>query len=210
MSANEATIIPIVGASGSGKSWRIKQRLAKDKPRRLVVWDWKSEYDGGQVVTCPAALAAAMRKAGKGGAARLIYRPVKSSDAEIERQFSAVCALVSAWGNCWFIVEELSNVTRASYAPIKWRNICTEGRHSALVVIATTQSPALCDKTFLTNATIVYCGSLGWPSHRKVMANCMDVKEAQITELAPLQWLCRGRGQAAFRDDLKVPKKRVV
>lgn len=206
--ANEARIIALVGASGSGKSLRIKQLLTREKPRRLVVWDWRGEYalSGANVTTCPAELAAAMRKAGRNGRALLVYRPRKLSDEGVAREFDAVCRLVQAWGSCCYVVEEISNVTRASWAPRAWKNICTEGRHDALIVMATTQSPALVDKTFLTNATTVFCGALGWPEHRKVMANVMDMGAQSIADLGPLQWYRKERLRAAIRDDLKLPK----
>ena len=199
--ANEANLIAIVGATGSGKSLRVKRLLESKRPRRVVIWDWKGEY-AGDSTSSPGELAKQLAKAGKGGACVIGYRPRKESAAVIERQFDIVCNLANAWGNCWFIAEELANVTTASRAPDGWRRLCTEGRHSALTVIGTTQSPALVDKTFFTNATDIYCGMLRAGSHKKYMSDCLDVPLDELRILEPLQWVYRGRTGAAKRDDL--------
>lgn len=201
-SHNQADIVAIIGATGSGKSTRIKQLLERERPARLLVWDWKSEYPL-DVVDDPRNL---VDRLAATDAAAISYRPRKDRADWIARQFDVVCEAALAWGRCRFIVEELSNVTKSGWAPQPWRNVCTEGRHAALQVIGTTQRPALCDKTFVDNATLIMCGRLNSTSSKAYMADAMDVPKAEVSGLGQFQWLLKDTQTGeARRDDLTAP-----
>lgn len=187
---NRADLTAIIGATGSGKSHYVKAVLDAEKPPRLLVWDWKAEYSAGVVVDCPKALAELLRQAGKGPAA-VIYRARKDQSPWVDRQFDLFCRLALSWGRCRVIVEELSTVTRASWAPASWQMLCTEGRHEALRIIGTTQRPALVDKTILSNATLIRCGRLNFGGDKKAMADTLDLPVDRIRALVSRQWLVK-------------------
>lgn len=202
-SHNNADLTAIIGATGSGKSTRIKRMLDAERPRRLLVWDWKGEYPIPHT-SDPAELAAIVGGAGKRGAFVIAYRPTgKERPDWVARQFDIFCRVALAAGNCRVVVEELSNVTTAGWAPQPWRNVCTEGRHEALRVIGTSQRPALMDKTLLSNATAIYCGRLNFGADKKALADAMDVPVAEIRALGKFQWLAKDcESGEVCRDDL--------
>jgi hypothetical protein len=83
------------------------------------------------------------------------------------------------------LVEELSDVTTASFAPQPWARLVRQGRHRGLRLIGCTQRPARVDKDFLGNATYVRVFQLSWPDDYQVMAKCvrapMEDVEALVT-----------------------------
>lgn len=189
----EARIWGVMAASGSGKGLWIKQFLRTECPARLVVWDYKNEYGehAKPLVSSLEALRRAMLKAGR-GPLRIRYkcRPgttVKQTMAE----FEGVCRLVQAWQHCVFIAEELSNVTTPGWAPAAWREMSTGGRHERVHIIGVAQNPALIDKTFLSNCTLIHVGPLREYRHRQAVARSMDLPVQELTELVKFQWIER-------------------
>ncbi len=192
----EAHIWGALGASGSGKGLWVKGRLRALKPRRLIVWDYMSEYQEftGEApdATSRATLEdvrKAMVKAGKDGPLKIRYEPRGASQKQAFKEFEALCNLVYAWGNCTFVVEELANVTMPSWAPWAWGKMSTSGRHKLVHIIGCTQSPAFIDKKFLGNCTLIHCGPLGEDEHRKSAAKSMNIRQTLLDELVKFQWV---------------------
>lgn len=186
----EARIWGVVGASGTGKGVWVKQHLRREKPRRLVVWDFKKEYgDFAGLLPSLRAVQKAMLKAGAEGPARLAYCPVGSGEKALRKEFEGLCELVYAWEHCTFIAEELANVTTPGWAPGAWRKMTTSGRHAGIHIIGATQTPALVDKTFLGNCTLIHAGPLREYAHRVAVARSMDVDEGRLARLVKFQWL---------------------
>lgn len=215
-SHNQADLTAIIGATGSGKSTRIKLLLESERPRRLMVWDWKAEYD--MPVVAVADLHLVVKESGNAVVsvkptkeiARAIYQGrmrAENEAAVIARMFDQFCNVALDRGNLMVIAEELSNVTTASWAPLPWRRVCTEGRHSALRIIGTTQRPALCDKTFIDAATVIMCGRLNSSSSKAYMADAMDVAKADIAALGQFQWIAKDtQSGRVWRADLEQKK----
>lgn len=187
----DAHIWGVVGASGTGKGVWIKTRLQQLAPRRLVVWDFKREYGDftGPPLPSLAAVQRAMLKAGADGPARLAYCPVGSGERATRKEFEAFCELVYAWEHCTYIAEELANVTTPGWAPGAWRKMTTSGRHAGIHIIGATQTPALVDKTFLGNCTLIHAGPLREYAHRVAVARSMDIDEGRLAALVKFQWL---------------------
>lgn len=187
----DAKIWGVLGASGTGKGVWIKSKLKALKPRRLVVWDFKDEYEAfaPRLFRTLAELKAALVKAGENGPCRVRYRPVGSGQKAYRREFEGVCALVQAWQHCTFIAEELANVTTPGWAPGAWLEMTTGGRHDGVHIIGTSQTPALVDKTFLGNCTLVHAGPLREFAHRRAVARCMDIDEGRLAQLVKFQWM---------------------
>jgi hypothetical protein len=189
---NEARIWCVLAASGSGKGVWIKQQLRELNPPRLVVYDYKNEYQEhapGPLYETLAPVLATMRKAGT-GPARVRFRSKRGTkDKQRQREFEGLCSLVQAWGNCTFVAEELSNVTTASWAPPAWREMTTGGRHENVHIIGVAQNPALIDKTFMSNATLLHVGPLRRSTHRQAAAADMDCPVERLAALRKFHWL---------------------
>lgn len=186
----DARIWAAIGASGTGKGLWVKQHLRRERPPRLVVWDFKREYgEFARLVPTLAGIRAGMLQAGAAGPLRVAYCPHGSGDKAMRKEFEALCELVYAWGECTYLVEELSNVTTPGWAPAAWRKMTTSGRHEVVHIIGTTQTPALVDKAFLGNATLIHCGALREFEHRKAVARSMDIDPARLADLAKFEWL---------------------
>jgi hypothetical protein len=210
---NEARIWAVIGASGTGKGLWIKQHLAKEKPKRLIVWDFKNEYEASaKRVETLEALRKAMIKAGAGeggGALAMRYTPRGSGEKSLRKEFEAVCELVYAFGHCTFIAEELSNVTTPGWAPAAWRKMTTSGRHQAVHIIGATQNPALVDKTFLGNCTLVHVCALREHPHRNYVARSIDCQLDEITKLQQFEFWERDYIAGTIKKGrVKVPTRR--
>lgn len=187
MSENKASIVAVLGASGSGKSEWVKRRLEKSKPRRLLVWDAMREYGDGTELTADIIIELAKHRAGP---VKLVFHPASDGDQRV-KQFSIFCAAALRAGNLTMLVEELRFVTTPSRAPLKWAEVCLTGRHRGLSVIGTSQRPASIDKDFLGNATLIHAGRLVYPEDVRAVSKAMQVDESRIAGLAPLEWVER-------------------
>ena len=173
---HRADIRAVMGASGTGKSHYTKAELAK----RAVVWDMEDEYDDVPAVSLaqfPRALHAAQR-----GPVKL--RVVPSADPELRAvQFDLFCRTCMEIGDLLVVAEELRFVTTPSRAPAGWASVNLRGRKRGLKVIGASQRPASIDKDFLSNATFIRCGALGFPADRQAVAAVMGTDPEIIGQL---------------------------
>lgn len=199
-------LVAVVGASGCGKTTWLKRRLSRE-PGRILVWDFLRQYgDAGAVVASPRDLAAAVYGRGR----RIVYQPAPdSSPSSLAAQFALWCGLAFDAGELLAVVEEASNVTTASRAPPRWQTLTTQGGNRGVRLIVTTQSPTLCDKAFLTNATEIRAGRLTWPAHRKLVAAALDVDPDALAPgaLPPFAFLVRDCQTGAMRREKITPPK---
>jgi hypothetical protein len=180
---NRPDLRAYIGSTGSGKGVSVREHLKASKPDRLVVWDPLHEYGGfGRTVTTIAELANAM----KAPKFALCFNPGPDVDA-YAKKFDLVCRAVFAAGRCTFLVEELSQVTKASWAPQSWRNVTKRGRHQGLRVIGCTQRPADTDKDFFGGLTYCRVFQLRFRPDKVVMADLLDVPYSQVAELATVE-----------------------
>lgn len=207
-SANSAKIWAVIGASGTGKGLWIKQKLAEIQPPRLVCWDFKNEYgDYARPVETLDGIRRAMLKAGA-GPLRVRYLPRGAGEKAVRKEFETLCELVYAWGQCVFIAEELSNVTTPGWAPAAWRKMTTSGRHEAVHIIGATQNPALVDKTFLGNCTLVHVCALREYPHRMYVARSIDAPLKSVTDLQQFEFIERDYDTGQLRAGrVTVPRK---
>lgn len=205
--SNEARIIGVMAASGSGKGLWIKQLLATERPARLVVWDYKDEYGdhAPQLVHSLGKVLAAMKKAARGPLQIRYKCKPGTTTKQTQAEFEGLCRLVQAWGKCCFVAEELSNVTTPSWAPAAWREMSTGGRHEQVFIIGVAQNPALIDKTFLSNCTLIHVGPLREYRHRQAVARSMDVPVEKITALQKFEWIERDNDTKELREGWVYP-----
>lgn len=189
--SNEAQIWAVIGASGTGKGLWAKGELKRLAPARLVAWDFMNEYgEHAKAVSTLGAVRAAMLKAGT-GPLRVRYVPRGAGERALRKEFETLCELVYAWGDCVFIAEELANVTTPGWAPAAWRKMSTSGRHAKVHIIGFTQTPALVDKTFLGNATLVHVCALRESAHRRYVAAAIDCPVEDVTALQRFEFIER-------------------
>ncbi len=198
---NEPLFEVIIGASGSGKSHYLKERLAELNPPRLLVWDARAEY--GHLARHVDSLRAVLDACRSGKPFRLAYLP-RDFD-RLQEEFSALCRIAFAAGNLALVAEELSDVTKPSWAPPDWRRISTQGRHRGIFAFGTSQRPALIDKTIFGNATHVRCGVLGYPDDAKVMGRALAVRPDVLEQVQGHDWIkrdVRARTNTASRPEI--------
>ncbi|HGO6127518.1 TPA: hypothetical protein ACK3RK_006086 [Burkholderia cepacia] len=178
--ANDARIDLFIGSTGTGKSTSIKALIAEERPARILVWDYMHE-EGYAKLGRPAVTGAALLGALDAPAARVAFRP--DHDKPLDPQFALFCRAAFAYGDCVLIAEELSAVTKPSWAPNDWKKCLVMGRHRGLHVIGATQRPALVDKTIFSMATRVRCGRLLYDDDCKTMAKVLRCDAGEIAEL---------------------------
>ena len=207
-SSNSAAIWAVIGASGTGKGLWVKQQLAALQPARLVIWDFMDEYgDHARTSSTLDAIRRDMIRAGRSGPLRVRYTPRGTGEKAMRAEFEALCELVYAWGGCVFVAEELSNVTTPAWAPPAWRKMSTSGRHMGITLVGVTQNPALIDKTYLSNCTLVHVSGLRNNMHREYVAREIDCPVERITALEPFQWIERDHLSRELRfGTVSVPK----
>lgn len=183
---NDAQIWAVLGSSGCGKGLWIKQQLRKLKPKRLIILDTKDENGefADQVQTIADVGRASLQKSFK-----VRYVPKGETKQGRQDEFQALCKIAARAKNLVFLVEELGRYTSATWAPPAWADCCNDGRHDGMHIIAASQDPAQLDKRFLGSCTIIHCGYLGVQSHRKVVAECMDIEPDRIKALPDLHYL---------------------
>jgi hypothetical protein len=199
---NELSLIAVVGKSGSGKGVYIKRELlseAKIRGRVVIVFSPLEQTDNyakiikGQVVRSMGEFV----KAIESGKTRIVYHPNETDD--IKKQFDKFCRAVWSIGNCVLLVEELSRVTMASWAPIAWKNICTAGRHQGIEIIGVCQRPAQVDKEFLGNATEIRCYKVGFMADAKAMADVLFMKPDDVLALTTINTPTQFKSQYIHR-----------
>lgn len=190
---NSADIIGVVGASSMGKGIYVKDYLRRlPRSRPVLVWSLLEETDnyaaviGGVCVRSITELVDAI----KAGQKRIVFVPSENAK-ELKVQFDRFCRIVWQLDGWAVVVEELSNVTMASWAPPAWKKISTAGRHRGLTVIGTSQRPAHVDKDFFGNCTEIRCYRMGYTSDAKAMAEVMVLEYRPLLELDKFQYVHR-------------------
>lgn len=193
--ANAATIVAIMGASGSGKTSELRRRLGKRKRRRTIIWSPKEAIDnyaalyGGTVCTTAGQVLELLKAAGK-GEVHIVFKPrlVRAVD---EAQFGAVCQMAMLARNITFIADELHTVTRPTWAPDGWRKLVMMGRGYGAEVFGLSQRPASIDKDFLGNVSAVHVRRLAYEADAKAVASALAVPHREVLALTGYQWIER-------------------
>lgn len=141
MSKLKPLVVPVLGATGSGKSTFLLRMLARADTRgsagvqRLIIWNpnqAKTRFPGREC----ARLTDVCAKVGRKRDFRVVFVPPWDFDL-MRAQFAVLCDIVMEAENLLFIVEELKYVTRPAYAPDSWRRISGDGRQYGVRVIGT-------------------------------------------------------------------------
>lgn len=180
---NKARIIAVVGASGTGKGRYCKGELLPALVPPFLVWSPLEATDNYAKVLkgeSTKEFVNFLQIAGNGGPA--IFVPPLDGK-RITQRFEWFCRAAWEFHGATVLVEELSRVTTASYAPAAWKNLSTAGRHQGLTLIGTCQRPAQVDKDFFGNCTEIRCFRLNYKNDARVMAGVLRVPWADLMEL---------------------------
>lgn len=185
----QANIVAVLGASGSGKTSYVMQRLKREKPKRLIIWDTKGEFSREGYAT-PVYTLAEVVKALTQKYFKVAYIP-RGDAATMKKEFSLLCRAAFSAKALTLVAEELSDVTEPSKAPEGWRKCTSQGRSEGIKVYGLSQQPASIDKHFFGNCSLVRVGRLNFDAHIKSMANCLGVPQGDIRALLPLEFIER-------------------
>lgn len=182
-SQNVARIVGVIGASGSGKSRWLKDGLRLMQPSRLLVWDPQDEYGQfGDVVTDSRELVERLAALTSQDGFRIVYQPGDDMST-YKWKFDLFCEIAYQIERLCVVVEEVADVTTAGWAPPYWSRLSRKGRHRAMTLFAVTQRPAVIDKTFLGNCTLIHCCRLNDKNDISVMAAVLGVAVDDVRNL---------------------------
>jgi hypothetical protein len=199
---NSARIIAVVGASGMGKGATVKSEILPAFRGRVVVWSplEKTDKYGDLLGVDPVHTIGGMIDAWQ-AKQNAVFVP-GSDSGTMAKQFDLFCRAVWEMPGVCAVVEELSRVTTASWAPPAWRNLSTACRHQAVTLIGTCQRPAQVDKDFFGNCTEIRCFRVNYENDARVMSNVLRVTPGEVLELEKLHYIRRNLD--ARRNDLCV------
>ena len=204
---NDAKIYGIVGKSGSGKGLCVKWEIIKPWRGPILVWSPLEDSDNytdvikGVVCTTIAQVVSAIQRGHKRVVLRAGEGVPRSDDGKLPKgmthekafkeQFDRFCRIAWELPGWMCVVEELSQVTTASWAPRAWKKISTAGRHRGLTVVGVCQRPAQVDKDFFGNCTIIRCYKVGYMTDAKSMADVLFCKPEEILKLERFHFIER-------------------
>lgn len=219
----KALVIAAFGARGTGKTVWVRRQIEARNAPRLVVWDFKHD-PGLEGIGQPVRDLPTLIRAMQAPRFKLRFLVDHSPGADLQKQFDLVCKAVWLAGNLDFFVDELPEVTTASYAPRAWRRLVNigrdykddQGRRKCLTLIAAGQRPAECDKSFISNADILHVGRLGNLPDAKDMAKRLLCDPGELLNLPDLHWIEKSverrelaRGVLTFGNARQAPKKNI-
>jgi hypothetical protein len=199
------------GATGTGKTAWLIQVLRKQRPPRLVLWDFKHDPPldaiGAKPYTSLPALVQAMK------APTFCLRYMVNHDADVIAQFEIVCRAVWLAGNVLLYVAELPEVTKPGLAPKSWKKLVNVGRNYRLPhlgptpvgssIYADAQRFNEVDLSFRSNLDVVHVGRLGEEPDAKQAARKLGCKFEEIMALPNLHYVERAAGADCARGVLR-------
>lgn len=177
----------VFGASGSGKSYYVKQIVKKWA--RALIWDPDNEYGEIPNIRTARTPAEVMQYINSGGNVRVRYVPLTIDRKTLEKCFDFISLAAFIWGNCLYVGEEIADVTTPSKGVGGWGTVLRRGRKRGVKVIGVSQRPAECDKTLFTQARYIRTGRLDGEGDKARLANTLGVPLEWVKQLGNLEFL---------------------
>ncbi|WIE05922.1 helicase HerA domain-containing protein [Vibrio fluvialis] len=190
----------VFGASGSGKSYYVKQIVKGWK--RALIWDPDDEYGevpSVQLARSPSQVLELMKRK----AVRIRYVPATIDRKLLEKCFDFISLAAFIWGNCLYVGEEIADVTTPSKAAGGWGTVLRRGRKRGVKVVGVSQRPAECDKTLFTQARHIRTGRLDGEGDMQRLATTLRVPLAWVQQLGPLEFLTVDRTTGELKAGIK-------
>lgn len=213
-------MIGAFGARGTGKNAWVLQELARMKPTRLVIWDYKHDPSMEKLGTAVRSMPELIR-ALSAPSFKLRYLPTFTN---LDAQFDLFCKACKAAGCLVMVVDELPEVVKPSHAPAGWKTCLNVGRDYKvgarrcwLTIIGIGQSPMEVDKTFVNNLDVLHTGRLGSKSAAQRLADQLAIDYRELLTMPDLHWIERRHGQTelargvlCFSNSYKKPRAKPV
>jgi len=196
---NAAKVVGIMGATGSGKSYTLRQFLARSKiaKHRSIFWSPKEAidryqdlYPGSVVCTTTTAVLNEVKRAGPKGACHVVFVPTLNKKKD-KALFGVVCKIAKAAGNIALIAEEIGTVVEPNGGADGWYELVTMGRAYGVEMFALSQRPASIDKDFFSNMSLLHVGRMNYDDDVKVCAKALRVPATDVANLVGYQWIER-------------------
>lgn len=195
----------VFGASGSGKSYYVKQIVKKWA--RALIWDPDNEYGEIPNIRTARTPAEVMQFINSGGNVRVRYVPATIDRKLLEKCFNFISLAAFIWGNCLYVGEEIADVTTPSKAAGGWGVVLRRGRKRGVKVIGVSQRPAECDKTLFTQARYIRTGRLDGEGDKTRLATTLSVPLDWVKQLGNLEFLSVDRSTGELIAGKKAQKK---
>lgn len=194
--ANAAKVVGIMGATGCGKSYFLRQAMARPARQRTLIWSPKEAidnyagmYPGSIVCTTASRVLEVIKRAGR-GPFHIVFKPTLDRVKD-QALFGVVCKIAMAARNITVVAEEVHTVTRPSWAPDGWSELIMMGRGYGVEVFALSQRPASIDKDFFSNMSMLHVGRMNFDDDVKTCAKALRVPVADVQNLSGHQYIER-------------------
>lgn len=191
------TIRVLLGQTGQGKSWRLRHLL--DAHPRVLIYDTLGDPDFDsyrRVSSFPDLCKLLLSNPA-------IFRVAYSwpTDTDQEEDFERVCEAAYACRNIVLVVEEVATFSNANYLPHALRKIVALGRHRALGMFCTSQTPPQVHNLIRSQAHQIISFNQTEPGHIAWCRAVIGPQADHLPYLKPHFSVCwdRGRG-VSFRD----------
>lgn len=193
ISQGQRETIGVIGQSGSGKTTLLKLLIKRE--RRVLIWDWRGEYDGDEISTLHALPAAAYYR--KSFLVR--YRPFQPDlVAEFNDLARFLCRQNDAVGRCadfTFVIDEAALVTRNRNDAGGLSLLLRVTRHQRINLWWASQRPSGLPGSFLSETRQLYAFRLENPFDvRMLKGRFADTDLARIPLLPDRSYLGTGSG----------------
>lgn len=199
---NKSLVWAVMGTTGSGKGTFIKKKLQLEKPKRLIILDPMKEYQQFAPLTDSTK---DVYQASKKSSFKIALWVDLKKPEKIKEQFKFISDLAYDLGNVWYVIDELSIFTSATYAAPEWQNCSFRGRHRGMTIIGASQRPTSIDKDFLSMASFIVSSRITYEPDQKKVAASLGVSKAELMSLADRHYIQRNTSTGEIkRFDIKI------
>lgn len=195
-----ADMTVVIGGTGTGKTFWMREELRRRNPPRLLVWDPEADLSDLGNVTISAGEIRSLLALTAGERWRVVYVPPLERQLA-ERAFDTFCRIAflraEQGRSPMIVVDELATVVRAGSAPTYWTACVSRGRKRGLSIMAASQRPARIDKDFWSQANRIRCSALGYIEDQKAMAAALGRPLDEVARLQGFEALERDRNRPA-------------
>lgn len=191
--SKERETIGIVGQSGTGKTTLLRELIRREP--RVLIWDWRGEYDGDEISTLASLPSSTYYRT----RFRVRYRPYDLDlVTEFNRLAKFLCRPSDRIGRCQgfvFVIDEAAMVAR-NRQDGGLGLLLRVSRPQGITLLWATQRPSGLPGSFLSETRTVYSFRLQNPFDVRLLAGRFSPYElARIPYLADRQYFCSCPGE---------------